>query len=101
MPYITQSLRDWLDPAIQQILYELRDSGYHLGDINYVISRILWEIFDSKPSYTLGNNLVGVLHCAQAEFIRRKLSPYEDTKIKENGDLAPFTRPPDSETNSG
>ena len=65
----------------------LKDGGNKVGELNFVISSIIWKIFDDNPSYTLGNNLVGVLECVKQEFIRRKLNPYEDEKIIENGDL--------------
>jgi hypothetical protein len=58
-----------------------------VGEVNYVISSIIWELFKYKRSYTIGNNLIGVLECVKQEFYRRQLAPYEDKKIKENGDL--------------
>jgi hypothetical protein len=33
------------------------------------------------------NEIVGALECCKQEFIRRKLNPYEDKKIKENSDV--------------
>src|SRR5579859_7792912 len=61
--------------------------GCRPGQMNYVISRICNELFDSNPSYARINGIVGVLECAKAEFYRRKAVPYEENKIKENGDL--------------
>lgn len=57
------------------------------GEVNYVISSIIWKLFDADCRYTTGNNLVGVLECVKQEFYRRKLAKLEDEKIIENGDL--------------
>jgi hypothetical protein len=39
------------------------------------------------PSYTRGNELIGVMECVKQEFYRRRLGIYEDLKLKENGDI--------------
>jgi len=31
--------------------------------------------------------MIGVLECVKQEFYRRKVAPYEDIKIIENGDI--------------
>jgi hypothetical protein len=31
------------------------------GDLNYVLSSVMWRVFDNKPSYTFGNSLIGQL----------------------------------------
>ena len=31
------------------------------GNANYVISSIIWRLFDAKPSYTFGNHLISVV----------------------------------------
>lgn len=80
MPYITQDRRKELI-ALEKL--ELLSPG----DLNFLISRLIWKEFDRSPSYTKANEIVGVLECAKQEFIRRKLNPYEDKKILENGDL--------------
>lgn len=86
MPYIKKEQRAHYDCIIEELVGTLQ-SNYTVGDLNYVISRIIWDLFREKPSYTLGNNLVGVLECVKQEFYRRKLGPYEDLKIKESGDI--------------
>lgn len=98
MPYIKKEDREKFDETIEVILDCLKHdfvkgTGYDknkdisVGELNYIISSIIWRLFDEKPSYTLGNGLVGVLECVKQEFIRRRLNGYEDQKIKENGDL--------------
>jgi len=94
MPYIRKEERGRYDESISLIVGLLLDKfpadnrkHFQVGDLNYIISSIIWELFNVNPSYTRGNELVGVIECVKQEFIRRKLNPYEDTKIKENGDL--------------
>jgi len=96
MPYIKQVDRVRIDLAIsnantvEELFDNLSNRGERpisAGELNYLFSHIVWAIFDEKPSYTKGNELVGVLECVKQEFIRRRLNDYEDEKIKENGDL--------------
>lgn len=90
MPYITPEQRELLDPAIKVLFDALRAT--HIGpprpgDVNYCISKLVWSLFEDNVSYTNGQNLIGTLACVQAEFYRRKLAPYEDQKLQENGDV--------------
>ena len=90
MPYIPKHSRQVFDNSVSEIVENLTlfaTKPVSSGEINYVISSIIWRIFDQLPSYTLANDLVGVLECVKQEFIRRRLNDYEDKKILENGDL--------------
>lgn len=58
------------------------------GELNYFISILLnWYINQKGKSYTTINEMIGALECAKLELYRRIAVPYEDTKIKENGDV--------------
>ena len=60
------------------------------GDLNYVITRIIQTHLEySGMCYANLNEIVGALECCKLEFIRRVVSPYEDEKIKINGDVHP------------
>jgi len=85
MPYIKKEDRLRYSQAVDRLI-DLLDQQ-PIGDFNYVISRIVWAAFDKNKSYTFGNSLMGMLICVAQEFYRRKLSKYEDLKIKENGDI--------------
>ncbi len=79
MPYITKEARAAL-------------RGSHgpttVGELNYVITAIVHAyVRDHGMRYATLNDVVGVLECAKAEFIRRIASPYEDEQIKKNGDI--------------
>ena len=51
-------------------------------DLIHVISGIL-------DNYDLGVSTIGTFSCIISEFYRRVVVPYEDIKIKENGDVFP------------
>jgi len=83
MPYINPSARIQLTYEIDQLVKKLSTPG----EVNYVFSSVIWRLFDAQPSYAKANELLGVLEAVKQEFYRRKVAPYEDAKIKENGDL--------------
>lgn len=90
MPYIKQEDRKKFDSLIEDVVDALTDHGFanhKPGELNYFVSRVITEIFRKNPSYTLGNSIDGTLGCIEKEFYRRILAPYEDSKIKENGDI--------------
>lgn len=89
MPYIPRSHRDELDRCVEDIVEAVQDADEALvpGSLNYIFSRVTWELFRLSKNYFVANNLIGVLECVKQEFYRRQLAPYEDTKIKEHGDL--------------
>lgn len=58
------------------------------GELNFVITTLCLEYLNaSEKRYKDYNEIVGVLECAKQEFYRRAVSPYEDKKIIENGDV--------------
>lgn len=85
MPYIKQSRREELLSKMQDLLSVKNLSQ---GDLNYIISKLLHTHLENKGcNYATCNDIIGVLECAKLEFYRKIVSPYEDTKIIENGDL--------------
>jgi hypothetical protein len=94
MPYITQNTRKRYDTLIDDVVNKLSDkypvdhgNDFDEGDLNYIVSKICWTLFDKSPSYSKANKIVGALECIKQEFIRRKVNPYEDDKSKQNGDI--------------
>ena len=55
------------------------------GELNYVITKIMKEVYPLR--YYHINKAIGVLECIKQEFYRRVAAPYEDQKMKENGDV--------------
>ena len=56
------------------------------GEVNYTMTRILDALY-GMGGYYVFNRAMGVIDCVGREFYRRKVSPYEDKKIQENGDV--------------
>jgi hypothetical protein len=79
MPYITQKERKDLE------------NGKPIetaGQLNYTITTIILEyLVRNGKQYQTINDIIGALEGAKAEFQRRVVAPYEDIKIKENGDV--------------
>ena len=85
MPYIEQGRRGDLDLAMTLLMQEKELTN---GDLNYIITRLLHnQLKLHGTNYERFNGLTGVLECAKLELYRRVVGPYEDIKIKENGDV--------------
>lgn len=83
MPYIKQEQR--LQLATQRI------RPTDPGQLNYMITMLCVEYCENIGfKYQTANDVLGALEGAKLEFYRRIVSPYEDKKIKENGDV--YTR---------
>jgi len=79
MPYITKDDRLFVDGGTIPLT---------AGKLNYKITQVCrahLQLFGTK--YDTINEIIGVLECVKQEFYRRVASPYEDEKIKENGDV--------------
>jgi len=87
MPYIPQERREEYDVAINTILSRLPDDQTKAaGEFTYVIYRLL-DTFNGKYwERALG---VGSLIMAILEIYRKNHGLYEDTKIKQHGDVNP------------
>lgn len=83
MPYIKAEDRtELLDPDNEERLPETA------GELNFTITIIIDEYFKRMGGrYAQINDVLGALEGAKLEFYRRVAAPYEDTKIKENGDV--------------
>ena len=58
------------------------------GELNYSITRLIWSYILLKgESYQTYNDIIGALEGAKLELYRRRIAPYEDKKIDENGDV--------------
>jgi hypothetical protein len=89
MPYIKRTERLKFEGTIKDAITQLLQNKPDVipGELNYVLSSIIWRLWDKKPSYSRGSMLIGILDDVKEEFRRRKINIYEDQKIKENGDL--------------
>ena len=100
MPYITQAQRNMLNPAIEALERDIDNLlategslGYatpeSIGGIcNYIASHIINKfVVEPGEKYSKYERAIGSLMCTALELYRRKIAPYEDLKIEENGDV--------------
>jgi hypothetical protein len=82
MPYIKQERRAELNGIVADMERRKVEPN---GDLNYLLFKFCHRTV--KPSYNNYKNFIAELNECVAEIRRRFLAPYEDQKIKENGDV--------------
>ena len=81
MPYVSQDIRELLKPKAGVV------PGTP-GGLNYQFTELCNEyLYTQGTSYHAINDIIGALEACKLEFYRRVVVPYEDKKIKENGDV--------------
>jgi len=87
MPYIKKEQRTVVDVQVKKLAEAIKSTGKEnrAGVLNYSISSLLKELYELR--YSEVNEAVGMLECTKQEYYRRVAGPYEDIKIKENGDV--------------
>lgn len=83
MPYVKQENRKRLDWIIDNLACELNTLGI-TGNLNYVVFRLAKKLCKKYSDYA---SFEGDLQQSLKEIYRRLEVPYEDKKIKENGDV--------------
>jgi len=79
MPYINKEARLELDSGV---------ASSTAGELNYELTDLIVDYFKANgQNYQAINDIIGALEGAKLEFYRRVAAPYEDQKIKENGDV--------------
>lgn len=86
MPYIKQAHRDLVDPAIDKLAAELDRFEKPDGVLNYVITKLILSVMH-LGNYGDYERVIGLIECIKMEIHRRAVAPYEDSKMKENGDV--------------
>lgn len=90
MPYIKIKDRKKYDILIDTMrdILKNEDNDSIEGSLNYVITNLLFSLCSiDNTRYYMVNRAMGVLECVKQEFYRRLAAPYEDKKVKENGDV--------------
>jgi hypothetical protein len=84
MPYIKDEERRIYSPNAYGM-----PTAITVGQLNYQITEVcnLYRWSKDKASYQTINDILGALEGAKLEFYRRLAAPYEDQKIKQNGDV--------------
>jgi len=87
MPYIKKEKRPLYREEIDKLVKKLEKQPLEEqdGDLNYIITSIMKLLY--KPRYFNYNRAIGVIESIKQEFYRRVVSPYEDKKIIDNGDV--------------
>lgn len=84
MPYITNERREIILEGSHKYLAD------NSGELNFQITDLIIDyVVAHGLKYQTLNDVIGALDGAKAEFQRRVVGPYEDKKIKQNGDVYP------------
>ena len=91
MPYINDEDKAYLLHLTSEIHKSKINSP---GELNFLITKLCKHYLSQKSSssaykarYQDYNDVLGALEGSKLELYRRLIVPYEDTKIKENGDV--------------
>lgn len=87
MPYLPERDKEHYRRLLEPLLKNLESESpqYTAGVFNFIITSIALKITTRR--YWSVALTVGTILCAILEFYRRFAAPYEDEKIKENGDV--------------
>lgn len=81
MPYIAQDRRKLLTSNTQPV-------ALSAGELNFQITELIRNYLECEGlRYKTMNDILGALEGAKMEFYRRVAIPYEEEKIKLNGDV--------------
>ena len=84
MPYITPERRAAFDDLLEKMAPEVQSEG----ELNYCIYKLATLVVDRiGESYSNLSMCSSAMEHAKLEWYRRRLAPYEDVKIAENGDI--------------
>ena len=79
MPYVPQIVREGVANG---------ENAVSPGTLNYQITRLLVDYLRiNGEGYQTYNDMIGALECAKLELYRRRVEPYEEIKIVQNGDV--------------
>ena len=84
MPYIKQNEKNLYEYYLKNISQFITNPG----ELTYCIYRLMLLMTKkNNKSFANMSSIIGSIECAKMEYYRRIVSPYEDKKIKENGDV--------------
>ena len=90
MPYIKKDAREKWERIINDTIFLLKDLPTDTvdGELNYFITSLILNTYNKR--YFDYNRAMGMLECCKQELYRHIIGPYEDIKIKENGNCENF-----------
>ncbi len=85
MPYITPQRKEAF-AEFKHAVDELRvDSP---GELNYLVTMLALAYLNQHgETYRTLNEVIGAMECAKFELYRRRVTPLEESKREENGDV--------------
>jgi hypothetical protein len=90
MPYIGREQRKVLDPLIDHLAREAsklgKDETECAGVLNYITTKLTLALIPQDKYWKIAL-AAGVFSNLASEFYRRMAVPYEDRKMKEQGDV--------------
>ena len=86
-PYIIYEERDRYEHDINELVVKLESRGWPVGEVTYVIYKIVVHWFAMNQAYSTICAIRGVLAGVIEEFNRRPAADYEDHKLHLNGDV--------------
>ena len=89
MPYIKAEDRPQVDGLMDPVIDHIKSLPVEEQDgiLNYVFTRMLKSVYPSR--YFHFNRALGVLTAVTQEYYRVVVGPYEEGKIRENGQVVP------------
>ena len=95
MPYIKPKRRIEMEKTTDNYDgFAIGMSAHNAGELNYQLTNVILGYLSNKAdiegrenNYSDFNDVIGALESCKLEFYRRIMLPYEDKKIKENGDV--------------
>jgi len=78
VPYISTYQRGELIDGAQ---------AHYPGELTFMLYRACLDYIGGRPNFQEFAEVLGALEATKLEFYRRKVAPYEDKKIEENGDV--------------
>jgi hypothetical protein len=90
LPYINKAQRKALDGLIDSLVREAKklgkDETERAGMLNYITTRLTLALIPQDRYWKIAL-AAGVFSNLASEFYRRLAAPYEDKKIREQGDV--------------
>jgi len=86
IPYIRKEDRKLFEQVLFPFKVNAKLNKLTAGELNYLFTWIIDRQL-TNANYARMNEIVGALESCKLELYRRKISKYEDLKIKSNGDV--------------
>lgn len=104
MPYINKSQRQELEKMVDEASAKIKELHASTGNsrgalMNFFVSELMRSVW-SDPRYADMAEARSALQEAHDEYGRRVIAPYEDLKIKQEGDIRNFNSKGYQEKNS-